>query len=81
MKYLLIAETDAREIEWEYDTPRDAYRAWRQITATGRTHDTGCKVRRASLWRDGTMIYATLDADGDRILVLESIEPIEDGGA
>lgn len=45
-------------IEWNYDQARDANRAWKKITETGRTHDTDESVYNAAYfspkWKPGS---------------------------
>jgi hypothetical protein len=56
MIYHIIAETERREIKWEYDAAAPTFRAWRTIKETGATHDTVERIVRASLYRNGRRI-------------------------
>jgi len=55
LEWTITALVNGRDISWTYDRATDASRAWKTLSTTGRTHDTGDVFGRAMIKRpDGS---------------------------
>lgn len=60
LEWTLTAMVNGRKIEWTYDRATDASRAWKCLSKTWRTIDTGDEVSAATIKRpDGSVSTAT----------------------